>query len=190
MNKALLLGRAWASPTLVNGVSRDLSIHIHPSIHPSTHPPIHPSILVSRAGPHPPQAKGEGLVKSMHTSHVNCLGSWQKWFSAVCTHVTNTLCQLAHTHTVTDIEHGTFTPQIFAATGGLGRAATVIYRRLASQLADKWKEPYGTVMGWLRCQISFSLTRSTIACLRSSRGSNSQIPHSISLTVGESRIEL
>ena len=89
-----------------------------------------------------------------------------------------------------DIEHGTFTPLIFAATGGLGRAATVIYHRQALQLADKWKEPYGTVMGWLRCQISFSLTESAIACLRSSRGSHCQIPPSLSLTVGESRIEL
>ena len=32
--------------------------------------------LVSRARPHPPQAKGEGLVKSMH-------GSWQKWFRQI-----------------------------------------------------------------------------------------------------------
>ena len=86
----------------------------------------------------------------------------------------------AYEERVRDIEHGTFTPLIFAATGGLGRAATVMYRILASQLADKWKEPYGTVMGWLRCQISFSMTRSAIACLRGSRGSNCQIPHSLS----------
>ena len=91
---------------------------------------------------------------------------------------------------VRDIEHGTFTPLIFAATGGFGRAASVMYRRLASQLAEKWKEPYGTVMGWLRCRISFSLTRSAIACLRSSRVSHFQIPHSLHLTMKESQIEL
>ena len=103
---------------------------------------------------------------------------------------TEQLKRRAYEERVRDIEHCTFTPLSFAATGGLGRAATMMYRRLASQLADKWKEPYGTVMGWLRCQISFSLTRSAIACLRSSRGSHCQIPHSLSLTVGESRIEL
>ena len=91
---------------------------------------------------------------------------------------------------VRDVEHGTFTPLIFAATGGLGRAASVMYRRLASKLADKWNEPYGTVMGWLRCQISFSLTRSAIACLRSSRVSHCHIPYSLPLTVRESHIEL
>ena len=35
--------------------------------------------MVSRARPHPLQAKGEGLVKSMHASHVNCPGSWQNY---------------------------------------------------------------------------------------------------------------
>ena len=34
--------------------------------------------LVSCARPHPLQARGEGLVKSLYTSHVNCPGSWQK----------------------------------------------------------------------------------------------------------------
>ena len=95
----------------------------------------------------------------------------------------------AYEERIWDVEHGTFTPLIFSATGGLGRAATVTYRRLASQLADKWREPYGNVMGWLRCQISFSLIRSAIACLRNSRGSHYyHNPHSLHLIMRESQI--
>ena len=41
------------------------------------------STIVSRARPHPLQAWGKGLVRSMHTSHVNCPGSWQKWFRPI-----------------------------------------------------------------------------------------------------------
>ena len=38
-------------------------------------------------------------------------------------------------HRVRDIEHGVFTPLVFTSTGGMGRKATVFYRRLADLLA-------------------------------------------------------
>ena len=92
---------------------------------------------------------------------------------------------------VRDIEHGTMTPLIFSLNGGLGRAATVTYKRLASLLSLKWNEPYSSVMGWLRCTISFSLTRSAISCLRNSRSTASnRIPGSISLTVRETNLSV
>ena len=92
---------------------------------------------------------------------------------------------------VRDIEHGTMTPLIFSLNGGLGRAATVTYKRLASLLSLKWNEPYSIVMGWLRCTISFSLTRSAISCLRSSRSTaRNRIPSSISLTLRETNLDL
>ena len=92
---------------------------------------------------------------------------------------------------VRDIEHGTMTPLIFSLNGGLGRAATVTYKRLASLLSLKWNEPYSIVMGWLRCTISFSLTRSAISCLRSSRSTaTNRIPSSISLTLRETNLDL
>ena len=46
--------------------------------------------------------------------------------------------------------------------------ATVCLKRLASMLSDKREDSYPTVMGWLRCAISFSLLRSSLACLRGS----------------------
>jgi len=54
---------------------------------------------------------------------------------------------------------------ILAVTGGLAQEATIFYKRLASLLATKWNEQYCKVMGWLRCCLSFSLLRSTIACV-------------------------
>ena len=38
----------------------------------------------------------------------------------------------AYEQRVCEIEHGSFTPLIFAATGGMGKAADVVYKQLAS----------------------------------------------------------
>ena len=48
---------------------------------------------------------------------------------------------------VREIEHGTFTPLVFSAAGGMGTAATVTYKRLASLLATKQSQPYSRTMG-------------------------------------------
>ena len=72
---------------------------------------------------------------------------------------------------VREIEHSSFTPLIFSLTGGLGPAATVFYKRLASLLCTKWDHPYASTMGWLRCRLSFSLLRSSIMCIRGLRSS-------------------
>ena len=43
------------------------------------------------------------------------------------------------------MENATFTPLVFSTTGGMGRAATTFYRRLASLLSDynKGEDPLG-----------------------------------------------
>ena len=68
-----------------------------------------------------------------------------------------------------EIEHGTFTPLVFSAAGGMRTAATVTYKRLASLLATKHSQPYSRTIGWLRCRISFSLLRSAITWLCGAR---------------------
>ena len=75
----------------------------------------------------------------------------------------------AYDQRVREIEHGTFTPLVFSAAGGMGNAATITYRRLAYLLATKRSQSYSRTMGWLRCRISFSLLRSAITCLRGAR---------------------
>ena len=39
---------------------------------------------------------------------------------------------------IREVEHGTFTPLIFSATGGMADEASIFYKRLASLLSDKW----------------------------------------------------
>ena len=43
----------------------------------------------------------------------------------------------AYEQRVREIEHASFTPLVFSATGGMGPQATTLYKRLASLLADK-----------------------------------------------------
>ena len=42
---------------------------------------------------------------------------------------------------IINVEHGTFTPFVMAATGGLDPAATVVCKRLVSLLAEKMGSP-------------------------------------------------
>ena len=69
---------------------------------------------------------------------------------------------------VLDVERGCFTPLVFTTGGGMAQEATACLKRLASLLSERRNEPYCTVMGWLRCAISFCLLRSSLACIRGS----------------------
>ena len=70
---------------------------------------------------------------------------------------------------ILQVEHASFTPLVFSATGGLGGEANTFYKRLASLLAHKWNDPYNSTLAWLRCRLSFSLLRSSIRCIRGAR---------------------
>ena len=43
---------------------------------------------------------------------------------------------------VREVEHGSFSPLIFSTSGGLGPIATVVYKRIASLIAEKRDQPY------------------------------------------------
>ena len=43
----------------------------------------------------------------------------------------------AYEQRVREVEHGSFTPLVFSATGGMGDAAKIFYKRLASMIAEK-----------------------------------------------------
>ena len=72
---------------------------------------------------------------------------------------------------VREVEYGVFTPLVCTSTGGVGREATVFYKRLADLLATHWGQPYSSTIHWLRCRLSFALLRSAILCIRGSRSS-------------------
>ena len=72
---------------------------------------------------------------------------------------------------VREVEHATFTPLVLSSTGGMGKAATVFYQRLASMLSEKRGIQYSKTIGWLRCRMSFALLRCSIMCIRGARSS-------------------
>ena len=67
---------------------------------------------------------------------------------------------------VREVEHATFMPVVLSASGGMGRAATSLYRRIALLRAERRKEQYYHVISYVRCRLSFALLRSCIMCLR------------------------
>ena len=78
---------------------------------------------------------------------------------------------------IREIEHGSFSPLAFNIAGGMGATTTVVYKRLASLIAEKHDKRYGQTPHWMRCRLNLSLLRSSIMCLRRSR-SHINHPHS------------
>ena len=70
---------------------------------------------------------------------------------------------------ITDIEHGSFTPLVMSATGGLGPSAGVFYKRLACMISQKHISPYCETMKMIWCKLAFSLVDSAGLCLRGAR---------------------
>jgi len=57
----------------------------------------------------------------------------------------------AYEQHVCEVEKGSFTPLVFTTSGGMGKAAKITYKHLASLLSVKRKQLYSLVMGWLQC---------------------------------------
>ena len=87
---------------------------------------------------------------------------------------------------VREVEHGVFTPLVFSSTGGMGREAITFYKRLADMLSQKRQHPYPTVMGWLRCRLSFASLRSSIMCIRGCRSSLHRPSYGTDITLAAS----
>ncbi len=80
-----------------------------------------------------------------------------------------------------------FTPLVFATTGGMGKEATTFYK--ADLIAKKKKSLYSSTLAWIRCKLAFSLLRSAVMCIRGSRSTFHHVPDaSIELGVAESRL--
>ena len=87
---------------------------------------------------------------------------------------------------IREVEHATFTPLVLSSTGGMGKAASVFYKRLASMISEKRDVPYSKTIGWLRCRLSFALLRCSIMCIRGSRSSHLHpVMESIDLQLAE-----
>ena len=58
---------------------------------------------------------------------------------------------------IINVEKSSFSPLLFATTGGAGPSASKIITRLAVKLSDKTSEPYADVVGFIRTKVSFAL---------------------------------
>ena len=89
---------------------------------------------------------------------------------------------------VREVEHATFTPLVLSTTGGMGRAATTFYKRLASMVAEKRNVPYAVTLNWIRCRLSFALLRASIMSISGARSSRnhpaSECPIDLQLAEG------
>ena len=59
----------------------------------------------------------------------------------------------AYNQRVVGVEHGSFTPLVLSATGGMGTAASICYKRIAAKLSEKSNTPYVMTMAWLTTNI-------------------------------------
>ena len=98
--------------------------------------------------------------------------------------------QRSYDQRVREVEHGSFTPLIFSTSGGMGKCASVTYKRLASLLYTKQEQFYGATIAWIRCCLSFSLLCSSIMCLRGARSSQGRAfrINAIDLAVAEAKV--
>ena len=77
---------------------------------------------------------------------------------------------------VREVEFASFTPLVFATTGGMGKEAITFYRRLAELLSKRSALSYSSTLAWICCTLSFSLLRSATMCIRGSRSISFRSP--------------
>ena len=76
---------------------------------------------------------------------------------------------------VIDVEHGTFTPLIFTASGAMGHECIKYHKALAEKISRKKGDRYEDIMRYIRVRISFLVLKATLLCLRGSKSLKQQI---------------
>ena len=70
---------------------------------------------------------------------------------------------------VIEVEHGSFTPIVMSAYGGVSRETERFMSRLITKIAEKKDVPISTIANYVRTKLSFILVRSQVLCIRGSR---------------------
>ena len=74
-----------------------------------------------------------------------------------------------------DIKKSSFNPLVFTTTGGLAPECNRVNKRLAKKIAEKRREPYASVITYIRAKLRFALLRSTLAAIRGFLGKRSDV---------------
>jgi hypothetical protein len=76
---------------------------------------------------------------------------------------------------VIDVEHGTFTPLVFSASGAMGHECLKYHKSLAERISRKRGDQYADVMRYIRVRISYLVLKATLLCLRGSKSLKKQV---------------
>ena len=67
---------------------------------------------------------------------------------------------------VLQVEKGTFTPAVFSTSGGMGKEADRLLRRMAERMSIKRGENYSSVVSFLRRRFRFDLLKTCVIAMR------------------------
>ena len=70
---------------------------------------------------------------------------------------------------ILEVEHGSFTPLVMTALGGMGREASKFYFHLSETIAEKRKERYSVITNLISQKIPFALVNCVCMCVGGSR---------------------
>ena len=76
---------------------------------------------------------------------------------------------------VIDIGKCSFNPLVFTTSGGMAPECNRVNKRLAEKIAEKRREPYASVITYVRTKLRFALLRSTLAEIWGFRGKWSDV---------------
>ena len=100
----------------------------------------------------------------------------------------------AYNERIMNVEHGTFTPLVFAVNGCAGPETSIFMRQLADKIAIKTNVQYSRVVSWIRCKLRFLILRGAFTCLLGSRSlrvaGESLVADDIALAAEEARLPL
>ena len=66
---------------------------------------------------------------------------------------------------IMNVEHGTFTPLVFALAGGESSEISMFYKHFAQKIVNKTEKKYEKVNALIRCKLSFLILRSVSSCI-------------------------
>ena len=68
-----------------------------------------------------------------------------------------------------EVDHGTCTPLVFSLYSNMGRECKMFYSRLSQLISDNRNFSKSITINWIRTKFYFTLLKSSLLCLRSSR---------------------
>ena len=67
---------------------------------------------------------------------------------------------------IINVDHGSFSPLVFTAMGGMSRECSRFYSQAAERLSEKRNVSKSIISCWLKTKLNFCLLRSCLMCVR------------------------